>query len=493
MALVTGKEYTERLKKMKSNVYAFGQKVDNFMEHPCMSPTINAVAKSYDLEHDPSFRDLMLVNSNLTGRVCSNFTHVYQSTEELLQRARMMRACTLRHGGCVGARCVGSDGLNALHVVTYDMDQKLGTNYHERFLEFLKYVQENDLACSGAVTDAKADRSLKPSQQADPDSYVRVVEKRNDGIVVRGAKAHISGALFSDEIVVLPTENMGPDDKDYAVAFATPSDTEGIIHIFESPSGTARRLLCSDEDTGIDLGNPQYGVHGATMVVFDDVFVPNERVFMCGEHEFSPSLVEIFARFHRFIFAGCKSGHLDLLLGALMLFSEYNGTEKISHVREKFTDLAYMTNTAFGCALGAATQGYKTPSGSYAPDMVLSNCAKLHAVEAVVKGTILGWDLCGGILCTVPSEADMKHPEIGKYVKKYFKGVEKYPTEYRIRAARLVEYLTGISSVIPPEAFAGGGPIATQRIMIRFGINAKVLKQFAKEMAGIPAEDEAKG
>ena len=224
-------------------------------------------------------------------------------------------------------RCVGMDSFNSVYSTTYEVDKKYGTHYHDNFVNFATYVQQNDLTVDGAMTDTKGDRSLSPSKQADPDLFLHVVERRPDGIVVRGAKAHQTGILNSHEVIVMPTIAMGPDDKDYAVSFAVPLDTEGLMMIVGRQSCDTRKT----EGCQLDLGNSTYGGMEA-LTVFDNVFVPNDRIFLNGETEFAGMLVERFAGYHRQSYGGCKVGVGDVLIGATALASEYNGVEKASHI-----------------------------------------------------------------------------------------------------------------------------------------------------------------
>lgn len=481
MPLMTSKEYTESLRSMKHVLYIMGEKVERMWDHPLMKPVINAIALTYDLALDPALKGRNTAISHLTGKEVNRFNHVHRNAEDLMNKALMLHYLTQTHGCCVGARCVGSDGLPAVYDITYKMDKKLGTGYHERFKKWLLSVQEKDLAVSGMATDAKGDRSLRPSQQSDPDVYLRVVKKTDEGIVVRGAKAHQSGAVVAHENLVMPTMGMTEEDKAYAVCFATPSDAPGMVHILEGAAADQRRLVAEE----MDYGNAAYGVHGATLVIFDDVFVPWERVFMCEEYEFSGSLVANFADLHRHGFAGCKSGHCSLVAGACAVMADYNGVGKVGHIKEKLNDLVILSQTTLGLGIAAGTLGYTTESGCYFPDSKLVNIAKLKGVEAVWGAAPIAADIAGGIVCTAPTEKDMKHPEIGKYIDKYYRGKNDVSTENRVRMSRLIEFLMGMSSVIPAESSNGGGSSATQRLAIRAAADLKMPMERAKKLAGI--------
>ena len=248
--------------------------------------------------------------------------------------------------GCCFQRCVGMDAMNALDSVTFEMDQELGTDYHKRFEEFLRFVQENDLTVDGAMTDTKGDRSQRPSQQADPDLYLRVVEERADGIVVRGAKAHQTGAINSHWIVVMPTSAMREDDADYAVSFACPADNPGVFYIYGRQASDTRKL----EGGQIDVGNARFGGQEALMV-FDDVFIPSDKVFMYKEAKYAGLLVERFAGYHRSSYGGCKVGVGDVLIGAAATAADYNGAGKASHIRDKLVEMTHLNETLYACGI----------------------------------------------------------------------------------------------------------------------------------------------
>ncbi|HMF32013.1 MAG TPA: 4-hydroxyphenylacetate 3-hydroxylase N-terminal domain-containing protein, partial [Candidatus Lokiarchaeia archaeon] len=301
----TPPEYIDSLRKLNLVVYLLGERVSNVVDDPIIRPSLNAVALTYALAQDPQYEDIMTATSHITGNKINRFTHIHQSTEDLVKKSKMGRLVGA-HTGCCFQRCVGMDALNALSMTTYDIDAKFGTEYNSRFLKYLQYVQDEDLVCDGAMTDPKGDRSLPPHQQADPDLFLRVVEERADGIVVRGAKAHQTGAVNSHEVIVMPTITMREEDKDYAVSFAVPSDTEGITYIMGRQSCDTRKL----EKGKMDRGNVVFGGHEA-LIVFDDVFVPWDRVFMFREYEFSGQLVEQFASYHRQSYS-CKVGVGDV-------------------------------------------------------------------------------------------------------------------------------------------------------------------------------------
>ncbi|HOJ51811.1 MAG TPA: 4-hydroxyphenylacetate 3-hydroxylase family protein [Syntrophales bacterium] len=481
MPLMTPEEYEKSLRSMKFKVYLFGEEVKSPVDHPIIRPSMNSVKMTYALAQDPQYEDLMTATSHLTGKKINRFCHLHQSTEDLIKKVKMQRLLGQMTGSCF-QRCVGMDAINAVDSVTYEMDEKLGTHYHERFTKFLLMAQEGDFTIDGAMTDVKGDRSLPPSKQADPDMYVHVVEKNDQGIVVRGAKAHQTGAINSHWVLVMPTITMGKDDADYAVSFAAPADAEGIFYIYGRQSCDTRKL----EGSEIDVGNAMYGGHEALMV-FDNLFVPWEYVFMCGEYEFSGMLVERFAGYHRQSYGGCKSGVGDVLIGAAALAAEYNGVDKASHVRDKLIEMIHLNETLYSCGIACSAEGHRTASGTYLIDLLLANVCKQNVTRFPYEICRLAEDIAGGIMVTMASEKDLRHPEIGKVLAKYLKGVSDVPFENRCRVMRLVENLTlGTAAVgYRTESMHGAGSPQAQRIMIARQGNLEHKKAIAKRIAGI--------
>lgn len=481
MTLKTANQYEESLRKMNLKVYLLGELVKNPVDHPIIRPSMNSVKMTYALAQDPQHEELMTAKSHLTGEKINRFCHLHQSTEDLIKKVKMQRLLGQKTASCF-QRCVGMDAINAVDSVTFEMDKKLGSHYHERFIKFLKMMQENDFTVDGAMTDPKGDRGLPPSKQADPDLYTRVVEKRKDGIVVRGAKAHQTGAINSHWILVMPTIAMNKEDTDYAVSFAAPADAEGISYIYGRQSCDTRKL----EGGEIDVGNYQFGGHEALMV-FDNLFVPWENVFMCGEYDFSGALVERFAGYHRQSYGGCKVGVGDVLIGAAALAAEYNGASKASHIKDKLIEMIHLNETLFSCGIACSAQGHKTASGTYLIDLLLANVCKQNVTRFPYEIARLAEDIAGGLMVTMASEKDLRHPEIGKIVEKYFKGIASVSTENRCRILRLVENITlGTAAVgYRTESMHGAGSPQAQRIMISRQGNLEYKKKLAKEIAGI--------
>jgi 4-hydroxybutyryl-CoA dehydratase/vinylacetyl-CoA-Delta-isomerase len=457
----------------------FGEEIKNFVDHPMIRPSINACAMTYELSHQPEYEEWMTAVSSLTGKRINRFTHLHQGTEDLIKKVKMQRLLGQKTGCCF-QRCVGFDGFNAVDSVTFEIDQELGTDYNQRFRAYLRYIQENDLVVDGAMTDPKGNRRLGPSEQADPDMFVHMVGRRTNGIVIRGAKVHQTGAINSHEILVMPTLSLGELNKDYAVSFAVPADAEGVLYIYGRQSSDTRKF----EGGTIDIGNRNFGGQEA-VIIFNDVFVPWEKVFMCGEFKYSGPLVERFAGYHRQSYGGCKVGVGDVLIGAAQAIAKYQGLEKISHIKEKIIDMIHLNETLYACGIACSAEGKPTASGTYLIDLMLANVCKLNVTKFPYEIARLAQDIAGGLLVTMPSERDFTHPEVGPYLNKYLKGVDTYPTECRQRILRLIENLTlGTGAVgYLTESMHGAGSPQAQRIMLGRLANLEYKEKLAKEIA----------
>jgi 4-hydroxybutyryl-CoA dehydratase/vinylacetyl-CoA-Delta-isomerase len=478
MSMMTGNEYRESLRRLKPEIYYLGEKIESVADHPAFVPHVNAAALTYEMALAPEFEELLSTTSHLTGEKINRYTHIHHSHDDLVKKVKMMRALGQQTGSCF-QRCVGHDGLNSVYSVTYEIDQKMGTDYHKRLVNLLKEVQSKDLMISGTMTDVKGDRRLSPSKQKDPDLYVHVVEKKKDGIVVSGAKAHITGAVNSHGHLVMPTAAMKAEDADYAVCFYVPVDAPGVIHIFGRQTNDTRKCNCF-----LDQGNVDYGiVGGEALIVFDKVFVPWEHVFMCGEYEFAYELVERFATAHRQNYGGCKVGLADTLIGASYALAQAQGTDRASHIRDKLVEMVHLTETLYCCSIACSCQGYALPAGSYMADPLLANVTKLNVTRHIYEIARIAQDIAGGILATAPSEMDWKDPRVGKYVEKYMKGVADIPTETRMRLIRLLEAMTCGTALV--ESMHGAGSPQAQRIMIERRANLERKKRLAEKLAKI--------
>jgi 4-hydroxybutyryl-CoA dehydratase/vinylacetyl-CoA-Delta-isomerase len=304
------------------------------------------------------------------------------------------------------------------------------------------------------------------------------VKKTEDGVVIRGAKTHQTGAVNSHEIMVLPTQAMQAGEEDYAIVAAIPLTAKGVTLIFGRQSNDERK------GQGFDAGNCEFGmVGGEALVVFDDVFVPWERVFLCGEIDFSGILVERFATLHRQNYGGCKGGVADVMIGASALAAQYQGTLNASHIKDKLVEMLHLAETVYAGSVACSALGSKTKSGAYYPDPLLANCTKHNITRNIYEISRLAQDIAGGLLATLPSEKDLKHPEIGKYVEKYMQGVEGIATETRMKVLRLLENMTGGTALV--ESMHGAGSPQSQRVMYqRLGKLPEKMK-LAKNIAKI--------
>lgn len=483
MAMMTGREYIDSLRGLHPEVYFFGRKIESVVDEPMFQPHIHTAAMTYELAHRPEHDEIMTAVSHLTGKRINRFTHIHQSTDDLVKKVRMMRLLGQKTGTCF-QRCVGLDGLNAVYVTTYDMDHKYGTDYHERFKDWLLEVQKNDLMPSGAMTDARGDRSLRPHQQKNRDTYLHIKERLDDGIIVSGVKAHITGAVNSHEILTMPTRTMGEEDKDFALSFAIPSDAEGVTFVFSRQTNDTRRL-----DSPLDAGNPKYGiVGGEAIILFQDVFVPWERVFMAGEYDFSNELVETFAGYHRSNYGGCKVGLADVVIGGSYWTADAHGISKASHIIDKLTEMIAMAETCWSCTLACSYEGHKTPSGAYLINHLLANVVKLNITRMVYEWMRLAQDIAGGKIITLPSEKDLENPEIGKAIEECFVGKEGFSTADIIKMLRLIENMSVGAGL--PEAMHGAGSPAAQKIMIARRGNIQRKVELARSVAGIKKDKD---
>ena len=490
MSLMTGAEYIESLRKLNTRVYMFGEKIDNWVDHPIIRPSINCVAQTYELAQNPEYADLMTAKSSITGKTVNRFTHLHQSTEDLIKKVKMQRLLGQKTASCF-QRCVGMDAFNAVYSTTFEIDEKYGTSYHQRFVKFLEMVQEEDLVVDGAMTDPKGDRSKAPHAQADPDLYVHITERRADGIVVCGAKAHQTGSINSHWHIIMPTIAMGEDDADYAVSFACPSDAEGLFMIYGRQSCDTRKL---EEGADVDLGNKAFGGQEA-LVVFDHVFIPYEYVFMAGEYDFAGMMVERFAGYHRQSYGGCKVGVGDVVIGAAAVAAEYNGAEKASAVKDKLIEMTHLNETLYCCGIACSSQGQKTKAGNYQIDLLLANVCKQNVTRFPYEIVRLAEDIAGGLMVTMPSEKDFESntvvgrngETIGDMCNKFFVGRDGVSTENRMRILRFLENIClGASAVgYRTESMHGAGSPQAQRIMIGRQGNIQGKKALARNLAGI--------
>jgi 4-hydroxybutyryl-CoA dehydratase / vinylacetyl-CoA-Delta-isomerase len=486
MKIRNGAQYIDSLRKLHPRIYYKGQKIEDVTRHPATAPHVRAAAMTYALAAKKEYRDLATATSHLTGHTISRFTHVHQNVEDLIKKIKLLRLLGQKTGTCF-QRCVGHDGINAVYSVAYEIDKKNRTDHFEKFKKWLTYIQDENLMVVGAMTDPKGDRSRGPAEQADPDQYVHVVERREDGVVIRGAKLHMTGGVNSHEILVMPTTAMDEKSKDYAVVCAVPVNAPGVTMIFGRQASDDRR----DRRERIDVGKPTFGsVGGEAVIAFEDVFVPKVRVFMDGETAFTAPLVYRFAAHHRANYGACKTGLIDVLIGAVGYLTEVQGTSKGSHVREKITEMTHLSETLYSSSIACSAEGWPTPSGAYMVDTMLANVCKQNVTRFHFEIARLALDLAGGFIATLPSQYDLESEDIGHLVRKYFSGVSGIPTEERMKLARLIETMTGGTTLV--ESMHGAGSPQAQRIMIYRESDMEKKMKLAKALLGIHQKKKAK-
>lgn len=471
----TSEEYIRKLHEMQKNVYINGELVER--DCPDLLPSIRVLSKTLDLTQKPEFKNLITVPSHLTGETINRFTHVNRSTEDLRKKQKMIRKACHLTGGCI-QRCMGCDAINALSFTTYELDKAYGTEYHQRFLKYLKHFQENDLMAAAAQTDVKGDRSLRPHQQKDPDLYVRVIEKKEDGIIVRGAKNHITMAAIADELICLPTRAMKEEDADYAVAFAIPADSENVKLVTHVANPRPR------EKFKAPIANFGFA---DSFIIFDDLFVPWERVFMCGEWPLAALLAHGFALFHRHSYTGCKPAITDIVTGASSLVAEYQGISGKTHVRSKLAHLVSVGELVYAAGIAAAVEGEKHESGTFIPNTVYANVGRRHAGLNIYREYEILTDLAGGLPSTLPFEGDFVNPKTKKYLEKYIMRREDVSPEnihlcFRLLSDMLCSSLSGVSAV---AGVHGGGSPIMEEIIIAATYDFDKKRKIAKYLAGI--------
>jgi 4-hydroxybutyryl-CoA dehydratase/vinylacetyl-CoA-Delta-isomerase len=474
----TGDEYVASLRNRGVQVYLFGALIDEPVDHPIIRPSINALRETYELAlSDP---DLATAHSPLIDARVNRFLHIVESPHDLVMKNRMQRRMGQLTGTCF-QRCAGLDTISVLHSITFDIDAKYGTPYHTRFLNFLKHAQRNNLIIGAGMTDPKGDRSKRPTEQADPDLFLHVTRRTPEGVYVTGAKAHMTGGLNSHWIVVMPTMNMGPDDRAYSVVGAVPGDADGITYIYGRQSCDTRAMEAGD----IDKGNARFGGQ-ETLVVFDDVFIPHEHIFMDGEHEFAQEMVARFTSYHRASYV-CKTGLGDVIVGAAAAIAEYNGADAASHVKDKLVEMTHLNETIYSSAIASSHEAKPLASGIYMNDSMLANVCKHNVTRFPYEISRLAQDLAGGLMVTLPSQADFENEVAGPILRKYLKGRNNVPVEHRARMLRLIENMTlGRNAVgYLTESLHGAGSPQAQRIQILRGMDVERKKGYAKDLAGI--------
>ncbi|MFH2202216.1 MAG: 4-hydroxyphenylacetate 3-hydroxylase N-terminal domain-containing protein [Elusimicrobiota bacterium] len=472
----TPESYKESLRRMRPNIYKFGKLIEDVVDDPATCRTVEGHAQLFESAHDPRYQDLVTTISSLTGKRISRYLSLIRSPEDMFANSKMKRLAFQLTGTCTGGRCAGWAVLNAMWSATWEIDNARGSDYHQRFKRWLRSSQERDITLSGALTDPKGHRRLPPSKQSDPDMYLRIVKKRKDGIVVRGAKVMICGTAAANEVLVMPGGRLKQSDAEYAVSFAIPRDAKGLT-VVEARRASDDRDLQSGFDNPVTRG----GITQAYLF-FEDVFVPKERVFMCGEHGFAGDAVFRFTLPYRSAIGGCVAGQGDVMMGASALIARANGlNEKV--FRDKLIRMIVNNETTFGLGIAAAVLGTQHPSGTWLPDPVMANVNKVHVATLPYETKRLTQEIAGGIGETgcMPSHKDFMDSRYGHLIQKYMKAHS--PAETRARIARLIEWLTLGGGV--PGCMHGGGSPDGARMIAYSEAKLDEMIEMAKRIGGI--------
>jgi len=472
----TADEYKESLKKMRPNVYKFGELIDDVTSHPSTKRTVAGHARIFEMSHKDETRDMVTKESSLDNGPVSRYLTLVRCADDQIDNSKMKRLLFQTTGTCTGGRCVGWTALNSMWATTYDIDQEHGTDYHKRIRAWLDDAQKRDISVAGALTDPKGDRSKRPAEQSDPDSYLRVVETRDDGIVVRGAKVQICGIAAANEVFVLPGTAFKEDESQYAVSFVIPRDTEGLTCVETRHPSDMR-----DMEDGFD--NPvEKGGITQSYLLFDDVFIPNERVLMNGETRFTLNAVMNFVMMYRSAIGGCVAGQGDLMVGASGLMARANGLEE-KKFADKLIEMQINNETTFAMGVAAAAMGKSHPSGIWICDPLLANVNKVYVGRLPYETKRMAQDIGGGICETgcMPSCQDMDNPEYGELIKKYL--AAGCSGEERAKVARLIEWLTLGAGV--PGCMHGGGSPDGAKLLVRLNMDIKGKMQLARDLIGI--------
>jgi 4-hydroxybutyryl-CoA dehydratase/vinylacetyl-CoA-Delta-isomerase len=476
VTMKTPEEYKESLRKMKANIYKFGELIEDVTVHPFTRRTVEGHAQIFQAALMPQYQSLLTTSSFLTGERISRYLSITQNAEDMIANVKMKRLMFNLTGTCTGGRCVGANALNAMWATTYDIDEKLGTTYHERIRQWLNNAQNDDITLAGALTDPKGDRSKSPSEQTNPDMSLHIVRKNGDGIIVRGAKAMICGVAAANEIFIIPGRGYRSEDKEYAVSFVLPRDSEGLT-IIETRRPSDER----ERESGFDIPVEKGGITQAYLL-FDDVFVPKERVFMCGEHIFSARAVMYFIAPYRAAIGGCVAGQGDVMVGSAALMARANGLNEKTF-RDKLVQMIINNETTFGLGVAAGVLGATHPSGVWLPNQLMANVNKIQVATLPYETKKLTQEIAGGIGETgcFPSCKDLYDPKYGELLKTYLGAY--CSGETRAKIARLIEWLTLGAGV--PGCMHGGGSPDGAKLVINAETDFQHFIDLAKRLANI--------
>jgi 4-hydroxybutyryl-CoA dehydratase/vinylacetyl-CoA-Delta-isomerase len=472
--LISGDAYRESLRRLKPLVYVDGRKIESVADDPVLRPGVNALAFTYDFARDPKLEPLALATQASRNRIVNRMLHVNESAGDLLNKLEAVRLLC-QETGCA-QRYLAHDALNALAQVSARIDDARGTTEHRaRFTEYLAHVQDEDLSLGIAMTDAKGDRSRRPHQQGNKDTYVHVVGRNAKGIVISGTKAVVTGAPYMHEFLVMPSRAMTQADKDFAVCCAVPVDAPGIT-IVSRPAGRPGEKL----EHGDALFSRKYG-QSTAVVLFDKVFVPWERVFYEGEWEHSQVLTYSYATHHRHSCIAARAGFGDLLIGAGALMCEANGFDPgdKANLREPMVELIKITEGFYACGVAASVYASLDPhSQTFMPDPVFSNIGKLLLATQIYDMHRLAHEVSGGLIVALPGPDEDHNPDTAARLADVLRASPDVPYDKRIEVARFMEDLTasyqgGWYSLI--SLHGGGSPAAMkQEIWRNYPVGSKV-------------------
>ncbi|HWK86387.1 MAG TPA: 4-hydroxyphenylacetate 3-hydroxylase N-terminal domain-containing protein [Xanthobacteraceae bacterium] len=453
---MTAADYRESLRRYKPRVFVNGDRIESVADEPRLAPGINAIGVAYDFAHKKEHEVLMTARQGTSGKTVNRMLHIDENSTDLLYKLEAVRLLC-RTSGCA-QRYLCHDAFGGIFQATKRADAAHGTDYHQRFLNYLHKFQDEDLTVGIAMTDAKGDRSKRPGQQENPDVYVHIKERRKDGIVISGTKAIVTSAAYVHEFMVMPCRTHTKEDAGFAVCCAVPCDAEGVT-IVARPAGRPGENAAKF--------SAKYG-QSTGVVIFDNVFVPHERVFMAGEVEEAGFLTTSYATHHRHSCIGARAGFGDLLIGAGALMIEANGLDpdRHGHIRDAMVELITITESFYACGVASSVYGMKDPAGNIMPDAVFSNIGKLLLATKIYDMHKLAHYVSGGLIVALPGPDEDHNPETRASLAAVLGGRADIPAEQRLEVSRLIEDLTishqgGWYSVI--SLHGGGSPEAMKR------------------------------
>ena len=477
MGIKTREQYLNALRNMSPNIYKFGELIEDVTTHPATKRVVESHALNFDASNDLELERIYTTKSSFTGEKIHRWNSMMQSSDDLITNMKLKRQNFRRTGSCTGGVCVGWNTLNVMWAITQEIDQEYGSKLQERLKNWILHAQEKGLIVVGALTDAKGDRSLKPSKQSNLDANLRIVEVKEDSIVIRGAKLMIAGTAASQEIFILPGGTYREEDKDYALACVVPRDIKGLT-IIEATRPSDRRDL--ENSLGYEVPDT-----GATqgLLFFEDVRIPIERVFMCGEYKYTTNLIQYFTANYRACIGACVSGQGDVMIGASTLMARANGLSSKTFM-DKLVNMSINNQISYGLGAGACAIGTKHPSGSFFADPQTAHTNKVMVATLPYETKRLAQEIGGGIVETgcMPSYKDFTSPEYGELIKKYYKA-GNCSAETRYKIARLSEWLT-IGGGVPGCMHGGGSPDGA-RLVVRFTTPFEEYVDYAKKIMKI--------